>query len=62
MAREVRAHTDTPFFFCPSHMPVRRSPWSNTYTPPIDDAQFPSDQLRSLEVLMNDAFDTYREM
>ncbi|KAL7408894.1 F-actin capping protein beta subunit [Mrakia frigida] len=39
-----------------------RSPWSNTYTPDIEDAQFPSDQLRSLEVLMNDAFDTYREM
>lgn len=39
-----------------------RSPWSNTYEPAIDDAVFPSEQLRTLEVSMNAAFDTYREM
>jgi hypothetical protein len=39
-----------------------RSPWSNQYSPPIEDGQVPEDRLRELEVAMNDAFDTYREM
>lgn len=39
-----------------------RSPWSNTYTPPLDDGTLPSDKLRELEVAMNNSFDSYREM
>ncbi|CDZ98355.1 f-actin capping protein beta subunit [Phaffia rhodozyma] len=39
-----------------------RSPWSNEYQPPIEDPQKPAESLRLLEVSMNEAFDTYREM
>ena len=39
-----------------------RSPWSNTYDPPLDDGAVPSDRLRKLEVDANTAFDQYREM
>lgn len=39
-----------------------RSPWSNTYDPPLDDGAVPSDKLRKLEVEANSAFDQYREM
>lgn len=36
-----------------------RSPWSNKYYPPLDDAPFPSDDLRKLEVEANDIFAIY---
>lgn len=39
-----------------------RSPWSNTYDPPLEDGAMPSDRLRRLEVDANAAFDQYREM
>ena len=43
-----------------------RSPWTNTYFPPIqdpiDNGFFPSEYLRKLETDMNDAFDQYREL
>ena len=39
-----------------------RSPWSNTYDPPLDDGTMPSERLRRLEVEANGAFDQYREM
>ncbi|XP_013781869.1 LOW QUALITY PROTEIN: F-actin-capping protein subunit beta-like [Limulus polyphemus] len=39
-----------------------RSPWSNTYDPPLDDGAMPSERLRKLEVDANQAFDQYREM
>lgn len=39
-----------------------RSPWTNTYDPPLADGAVPSKKLRELEVAMNDAFDTYRDM
>ncbi|XP_030751772.1 F-actin-capping protein subunit beta [Sitophilus oryzae] len=39
-----------------------RSPWSNTYYPPLDDGQMPSERLRKLELDANNAFDLYREM
>ncbi|XP_065166118.1 F-actin-capping protein subunit beta isoform X2 [Atheta coriaria] len=39
-----------------------RSPWSNTYDPPLDDGSLPSERLRKLEVEANSAFDLYREM
>ncbi|XP_046343429.1 F-actin-capping protein subunit beta [Haliotis cracherodii] len=39
-----------------------RSPWSNTYDPPLDDGTMPSDRLRKLEIEANNAFDQFREM
>ena len=39
-----------------------RSPWSNSYEPPLEDGAMPSDRLRKLEVDANNAFDQYREM
>ncbi|KAH9392740.1 hypothetical protein TYRP_005827, partial [Tyrophagus putrescentiae] len=39
-----------------------RSPWSNQYDPPMEDANLPSEKLRQLEVDANHAFDMYREM
>ncbi|VDN07066.1 unnamed protein product [Thelazia callipaeda] len=37
-----------------------RSPWSNTYDPPLEDGALPSDKLRKFEVEMNAAFEAYR--
>jgi len=39
-----------------------RSPWSNTYDPPLEDGAVPSNKLRKLEIDANGAFDQYREM
>lgn len=39
-----------------------RSPWTNTYDPPIDDGVLPPPHLRQLEVAANDLFNSYREM
>lgn len=39
-----------------------RSPWSNTFDPPIEDGAFPSESLRELEIQANAAFDTYRNL
>ncbi|KAL3861421.1 hypothetical protein ACJMK2_007455 [Sinanodonta woodiana] len=39
-----------------------RSPWSNTYDPPLEDGTVPSEKLRRLEVEANNAFDQFREM
>jgi len=39
-----------------------RSPWSNTYDPPLDDGTMPSERLRRLEIDANSAFEQYREM
>jgi len=39
-----------------------RSPWSNTYEPPIDDGFKPSDKLRKLELKANMVFDSYRNL
>lgn len=39
-----------------------RSPWSNTYDPPLEDGSLPSERLRALEIEANNAFDQYREM
>ncbi|WKX97114.1 hypothetical protein Q1695_013066 [Nippostrongylus brasiliensis] len=39
-----------------------RSPWTNTYDPPADDAQLPSEKLRKLEIEANAAFESYRDM
>ncbi|EFX79807.1 F-actin-capping protein subunit beta-like [Daphnia pulex] len=39
-----------------------RSPWSNTYEPPLEDGTLPTDRLRRLEVEANAAFDQYRQM
>ncbi|KAL1139293.1 hypothetical protein AAG570_006279 [Ranatra chinensis] len=39
-----------------------RSPWSNTYYPPLEDGSMPSERLRKIEMDANHAFDQYREM
>ncbi|XP_075241552.1 F-actin-capping protein subunit beta-like [Convolutriloba macropyga] len=39
-----------------------RSPFSNTYFPPLDDGTVPSDKLRGVEIFANEAFDKYREL
>lgn len=39
-----------------------RSPWSNSYSPPLADGFVPSDKLRTMEVEANTLFDTYREL
>jgi capping protein beta len=39
-----------------------RSPYSNTYFPPLDDGTVPSDKIRQIEMQANDAFDKYRQM
>jgi len=39
-----------------------RSPWTNTYDPPLEDGAMPSERLRKLEVEANAAFDQYREL
>lgn len=39
-----------------------RSPWTNSYDPPLDDGAMPSERLRKLEIDANTAFDQYREM
>ncbi|TYJ56677.1 hypothetical protein B9479_002607 [Cryptococcus floricola] len=39
-----------------------RSPWSNKYLPIDTQGPVPSSRLRQLEVALNSAFDTYREM
>lgn len=39
-----------------------RSPWSNTYDPPLEDGSMPSEDLRKLELDANNIFDQYREM
>jgi len=39
-----------------------RSPWSNKYDPPLDDAVLPSARLREIEIQANDAFDIYRDL
>lgn len=41
---------------------VIRSPWSNTYEPPLEDGAMPSERLRKLELEANHAFDQYRDM
>lgn len=39
-----------------------RSPWSNKYTPTLDDGFLPSERLRNMEIEANSLFDTYREL
>lgn len=48
---------------CPWYglMPCR-SPWTNEYIPASPQGPTPSPALRELEVTLNAAFDTYREM
>ena len=37
-----------------------RSPWTNTYDPPLEDGAMPSERLRKLEIEANAAFDQVR--
>jgi len=41
---------------------IFRSPWTNTYDPPLEDGIMPSDKLRKLEIEVNAAFEAYRDM
>ena len=36
---------------------IFRSPWTNSYDPPLEDGAMPSERLRKLEVEANAAFD-----
>lgn len=49
-------------FYPMSILFLSRSPWSNTYDPPLDDGTMPSEKLRKLEIEANAAFVKYREM
>jgi capping protein beta len=55
--------TNKPFIVCDYNRDGDsfRSPWSNKYTPPLDDGIVPPENLRRLEIAANDAFDQYRE-
>ncbi|CAI4232071.1 unnamed protein product [Auanema sp. JU1783] len=39
-----------------------RSPWTNTFDPPVEDPQLPTEKLRKLEIEANAAFASYRDM
>jgi len=39
-----------------------RSPWSNSYDPPLADGALPSAEIRKMEVEMNEAFNIYRDL
>ncbi|KAL1304019.1 hypothetical protein AAFC00_000460 [Neodothiora populina] len=39
-----------------------RSPWSNEFDPPVEDAEVSSERVRRMEVRANEAFDVYREL
>ncbi|KAF7845804.1 hypothetical protein BT93_L0581, partial [Corymbia citriodora subsp. variegata] len=39
-----------------------RSPWSNEFDPPVEDAEMSSERVRKMEVRANEAFDVYREL
>lgn len=54
-------HAHLPDYFC-TLLLLLRSPWSNSYDPPLEDGALPSERLRKLEVDANQAFDQYREM
>lgn len=58
IAKKRRQHTNTCYVF----LYLCRSPWSNTYDPPLEDGSMPSERLRKLEIDANHAFDQYREL
>nr|CAX69888.1 F-actin capping protein subunit beta [Schistosoma japonicum] len=62
IARDV--HADRDYLLCDYNRDgdSYRSPWSNTYDPPLEDGAMPSESLRKREMEMNTAFDQYREM
>ncbi|KAL8655444.1 MAG: hypothetical protein Q9210_000879 [Variospora velana] len=39
-----------------------RSPWSNEFEPEVEDAEFPSERVRAMEVRMGEAVEVYREL
>ena len=39
-----------------------RSPWTSQYFPPMEDGIQPPEELRQLEVIANEAFDSFREL
>lgn len=62
-------HNNKEFLCCDYNRDIdsHRSPWSNEYFPEpsakdLQDAPFPSPDLRDLEVLCNDSMDIYRDL
>ena len=47
-------------FSCMKMVTFFRSPWTNSYDPPLEDGAMPSERLRKLEVEANAAFDQVR--
>ncbi|KAJ9625791.1 F-actin-capping protein subunit beta [Taxawa tesnikishii (nom. ined.)] len=39
-----------------------RSPWSNEFDPPVEDAEYSSERVRKMEIRANESFDVYREL
>ncbi|GAA6021260.1 hypothetical protein JCM10207_002593 [Rhodosporidiobolus poonsookiae] len=62
--RTDRNHSNREYLVCDYNRDgdSYRSPWSNTYDPPLEDGTEPSPKLRKLEEAMNDAFDVYRDL
>ncbi|WCJ44026.1 F-actin-capping protein subunit beta [Euphorbia peplus] len=52
-----------PFILCEYNRDADsyRSPWSNKYYPPLEDALYPSPDLRKLETEANEVFAVYRD-
>ena len=56
--------TSKPFLLCDYNRDgdSYRSPWSNTYFPPLDDGILPSKALRKIEMEMNELVKFYTDM
>ncbi|KAI4195332.1 MAG: hypothetical protein LQ350_007258 [Teloschistes chrysophthalmus] len=39
-----------------------RSPWSNEFEPDVEDAEFPSERVRKMEIRMGEAVEIYRDL
>jgi len=64
----LRVGTDpvnnTPFLLCDYNRDgdSYRSPWSNTYDPPLEDGALPSNRMRAMEENANEVLNIYREL
>ena len=64
LVSKIDAQTNREYLICDYNRDASsyRSPWSNEYDPPLADGMLPSARLRELEILANDAFETYKEL
>jgi capping protein (actin filament) muscle Z-line, beta len=64
LAEDVDKSTGKRFLLCDYNRDgdSYRSPWSNSYQPPLDDGFLPSEKLRAMEIEANELFDAYREL